>query len=49
MTGVYVITIRYGLTMLLRVVPDEAGPRSFPETSGGNGVHVGVTLTRRQG
>ncbi|MGY6125318.1 MULTISPECIES: non-homologous end-joining DNA ligase LigD [Paraburkholderia] len=35
--------------MLLRVVPDEVGPRSFPETSGGKGVHVGVPLTRRQG
>jgi DNA primase len=35
--------------LLLKVVPDEIGPRSFSKASGGKGVHVGVLLTRRQG
>jgi len=34
---------------LLKVVLDEIGLRSFPETSGGKGFHVVVPLTRRQG
>src|SRR6185437_7861937 len=34
---------------LLKVVLDELGLRSFPETSGGKGFHVIVPLTRRQG
>lgn len=36
-------------TMLLKVVLDELGLRSFAKTSGGKGFHVVIPLTRRQG